>query len=74
MNYGLHIIRNPAGTYSYVGTIPTELATMKPTTRDDVMGGRAFSKDGAVFTWKFPVFNTRQAAIQHAAEHGYHVK
>src|SRR5690554_3277169 len=24
--YGLHLIRNPSGTYSFVGTVPVELA------------------------------------------------
>lgn len=26
LNYGLHIIENPSGTFSFVGSVPAELA------------------------------------------------
>ena len=28
-NFGLHVIQNPAGTYSFVGTIPVALASSR---------------------------------------------
>lgn len=28
-NFGLHVITNPAGTYSFVGTIPVELGAKR---------------------------------------------
>ncbi|MHA1962824.1 MAG: hypothetical protein ACW99U_21755 [Candidatus Thorarchaeota archaeon] len=69
--YKLSIIKNPAGTYSYVGNIPTVLGNEVPATVDDVRGQRWHKNHhGDTMTWKFPVFATEQDAIDHAASRG----
>lgn len=73
-NLGLHVFKNPAGTFSYVGSIPKSLAQLVPASDSDVMGGRAFSDDvGNILTYKFPTFKTREAAINFAETHGFSV-
>ena len=73
-NMGIHVTHNPAGTFSYVGTLPTVLATAKPATRADVMGCRSLlGPDGAQYAWKFPVFDTRQQAIDYAKSKGIEI-
>jgi hypothetical protein len=64
---GLHIILNPAGSYSYVGSIPTVLGKRVKPTSSDIMAGRFFKDGEDVYTVKFPVFSTRQEAVNHAA-------
>lgn len=74
-NLGLHVIHNPAGTYSYVGSLPVTLARIVPATQYDVMGGRAFRGDrGELCAYKFPVFNTEADAIAFAKSHGFDCK
>jgi len=74
-NMGLHVIQFPTGVYGYVGSIPIDLATEKPATRSDVMGGRAHENaQGEIVAWKFPVFETREAAVSFAEEKGYKVE
>lgn len=74
-NLGLHVIKNPAGTFSYVGSIPTDLGRQVPATTAAVMGQRAFrADDGSIVEWKFPVFATREEAVQFAAERGHEVR
>ena len=71
MNLGLHIIKYPTGTYGYVGRCPVELGEPVPATKADVMGGRSYwGKNGELLTIKWPVFATRQEAIDHAASVG----
>ncbi len=71
-NLGLHVIKNPAGTFSFVGSVPAALATLVPASTADVMAGRAFSvPNGAVVAPKFPVFPTAAAAVAFAASHGF---
>ena len=71
---GLHIIKNPAGSFSYVGSIPASLGTETPASPPDVMGGRAFkNKSGELVTLQFPVFQTRGDAILFATLHGEQV-
>lgn len=75
MNYPLSVIKNPAGTYSYVGSIPHALGEPVPATKSDVAGGRAYwgpNKKG-LFVTKFPVFKTRADAVAHASEYGFTV-
>lgn len=70
-NLGLHINKNPAGTYGYVGSVPTVLATVVPADTAAVMGGRAFLDDsGNAMMYKFPLFDSEQAARDYAAERG----
>ena len=67
-NMGLHIIKNPAGTYSYVGSIPLVLAKIVEPTKADIMAGRYFTDPaGNVKGYKFPVFTTEEAARKFAA-------
>lgn len=71
---GLHVIKNPAGTFSYVGSIPRELGEkVKPST-SDIMAGRFYTEGDKQFTTKFPSFTSRQAAVKHAASGGFTVK
>ncbi len=42
-NFGLHIICNPAGTYSFVGTVPVVLNKLVSKTFEDALA--------KVFTW-----------------------
>lgn len=72
------VIKNPAGTYSYVGRIPVVLGNQVPATVADIMGGRAhrYNEDtpGDCYTWKFPNFPTRTEAVEFAAQRGVEVK
>jgi hypothetical protein len=68
MNYGLHINHNPAGNFSFVGTIPvTLMATRKPT-RSDVMGGRVDFATGLAYY--APVYKTVAEAMDAAVAAG----
>ncbi len=68
----LVIIKNPAGTYSFAGRIPTNLGCEAPATKADIMGQRAHYNDrGELVTWKFPVFKTESEAIKYARERGH---
>ena len=71
MRYQLTIIKNPAGTYSFVGSIPTILGKQIPASKAAVMGCRSFYNDeGALVEWKFPCFPTLEEAMQHATNNG----
>ena len=71
-NLGLHVIHNPAGTYSYVGSLPVTLARIVPATRSDVMGGRSFrGENGELLAYKFPVFATAADAVAFAKSNGF---
>jgi len=73
-NLGLHVLKNPAGTYSYVGSIPVELASVVPADRAAVLGQRAFfDEEGNLKMYKFPVFKTRAEAMSFAEEKGFDV-
>ncbi len=39
---GCHIIKCPTGVYTFVGSVPKSLCEIRPATRADIMGGRAF--------------------------------
>jgi hypothetical protein len=72
----LHVIKNPAGTYSYVGQIPADLCYIVPATKSDVMGGRAWidKVNGDLVTYKTPIFKSRENAVRYATDHGYKVE
>ena len=74
MSYGLHVIKNPANTFSFVGSIPQELGKRVKPTINDIMAGRFITDNGNTYAVKFPVFPTRQDAINHATSFGYTVK
>ena len=69
-NMGVHVLKNPAGTYSFVGRIPASLGNKVPANREDIMGGRAFDDSGRAMTYKFPVFKTEHDARKHAKNCG----
>ena len=72
MNLGLHILKNPRGSYGFVGDMPTELGETVPANNSDVMGGRACrDESGEVVTMRFPVFDSWEEAKQHAEDHGH---
>jgi len=74
-NMGLHIMKNPAGTYSFVGSIPLVLAEIVQPTKADIMAGRYFTdQDGNVQGYKFPVFATEAEGREFAASKGQEVK
>lgn len=74
-NLGLHVLKNPAGTYSYVGSIPVELAEVVPADRAATLGQRAFIDDnGKVMMYKFPVFQSLEEAVSFAASKGFVAK
>ena len=62
-----HIIKNPAGTYSYVGHVPTALAEVIPAKYADIIGGRAFrDQDGRAMTHHFRPRESIQQAVDDA--------
>ena len=69
-NLGTHVINNPAGTYSFVGTLPTVLAEMVPADKNAILGCRSFEHNGQSMMWKWPVFETKQQAIDFAESKG----
>jgi len=71
-NLGVHVILNPAGTYSFVGTLPAVLGESVKATVADILAGRAEMNPhtGEAMTLKFPVFPSREAAIIYAENRG----
>ncbi len=69
----INIIKNPAGTYSLVGRIPTDVCELVEASAADVMGGRAFKDGEKVVTWKTPVFKTLEAACSYIQSRGHEV-
>ena len=69
MNFGgmTHIIKNPAGTYSYVGAVPLALMTQHNPTAADIVGGRILPNGKA---WKNKPRATIAAAVKDAQEVG----
>ena len=72
-NMGLHVIKNPAGTFSFVGSIPLELGKRVKPTSSDIMAGRFFMDGETAYAVKFPVFKTKEDAINHAKKSGFTV-
>lgn len=71
-NLGLHIIQFPSGRYGFVGSIPAALGQEVPATTAAVMGCRThYAADGSLVEWKFPVFDTEQAAREFAQARGF---
>lgn len=74
MKMDLHVISCPNG-YCFVGNIPVKLAQIVPATKSDVMGQRAFrDENGNLMTYRFPVFQTQQEAVDFAKSHSYEAK
>lgn len=75
-NLGLHVIQFPSGRFGYVGSIPTILGTEVPATTAAVMGCRSHwnADKTQILEWKFPVFDSREAAVEFAASKGCEVR
>lgn len=74
-NLGLHIIKNPAGSYSYVGSIPAILGMEVPASTAAVMGQRAYRNErGDIVELRFPVFKSKADALEYANAHGCEVR
>ena len=70
---GFHVHKNPAGTFSFVGRIPTDVMDKVPATADDIMAGRSHKdEDGSLIAWKGKTFATEQEAVAHAANKGWY--
>lgn len=70
-NLGLHVLKNPAGTYSYFGSVPVSLASIVPADRAAVLGQRAFfDVHGNLMMYKFPIFQSLEEAVSFAASKG----
>ena len=68
----LHVIDCPSGRWTYVGAVPLALVELRPATRADVMGGRAFKDPSGVTVAPYvPAFETRDAAIEYARSKGF---
>lgn len=74
-NLGLHIIKNPAGTYSYVGSVPAVLGMEIPANTSAVLGCRAYRNErGELVELKFPTFKSEADAREYASAHGCEVR
>jgi len=74
-NLGLHVIKFPSGRFGYVGSIPTVLGTEIPATTAAVLGCRTHrNAAGELVEWKFPVFDSHEAAVAFAVSKGCEVR
>ena len=72
----IHVIKNPAGSYSFVGTLPVALGNVVKADRSAIYGNRTLDErapNGDIQMIKFPVFHSRAAAILHADSRGFEV-
>lgn len=73
-NLGVHLQKYPTGKYGYCGSLPYGLGNEAKPSREDIMAGRfTTNPDGETVTIKFPVFDTVQAAINHAENRGFDI-
>lgn len=70
-NLGTHVLLCPSGRYTFVGSVPVELCDIRPATKSDVMGGRAYEDEsGATVCARPRVFDTESAAREAAIAAG----
>lgn len=73
MSYSLHVIENPNGTYSFVGSVPNKLAYVtkagNTVTDDEVISQMRLPT--SYRTIKSRVFQSQDEAWQEAARLGY---
>ena len=68
----LHVIDCPNGRWTYVGAVPAALVELKPATKADVMGGRAFKDpQGVTVAAHVLSFATCDEALHYARERGF---
>ena len=78
MSYGLHVIQNPTGSYSFVGSVPQHLAYRmadgSPMPRQIAEGvarcGPGLFRSRGVVSVTYP---TAEAAVEEAESLGFHV-
>lgn len=69
--FPLVIVKNPVGTYGFVGSIPLELCEKISATKGGMLGGNVWKeKDGKYYEWKIPSFTTKQQAIDFCKSKG----
>lgn len=66
--FGLHLIKNPSGTYSFTGTVPTDLMFEDGATKEQIENAKQF---GERFGPKKRTFKTAEEATTLAKEKGY---
>lgn len=70
----LCVIKNPVGTFMFVGSIPADLGKEVPASTAAVLGCRAFKNEaGELVEIKFPTFPTEAEAVAFAEAKGYEV-
>lgn len=69
--FGLHLIKNPGGTYSFVGTVPADLMFEEGATQEQINNAKQF---GERFGPKKRIFKTSEEALAVAKEKGYKVE
>lgn len=69
-SFGLHLIKNPGGTYSFVGTVPADLMFEEGATQEQINNAKQF---GERFGPKKRIFKTSAEALTVAKEKGYKV-
>lgn len=69
--FGLHLIKNPGGTYRFVGTVPTDLMFEEGATQEQINNAKQF---GERFGPKKRIFKTAEEALTVAKEKGYKVE
>ncbi len=68
--FGVHIIKNPAGTFSFVGTVPNDCGGCYPTFQDAFDAFIDFFKEQDVSWQKENVGNLRNDAFKAVIEYG----
>lgn len=72
---GLHVIKFPSGRWGFVGSIPAALGEEVPASRSAILGCRTHTgHDGRPMEWKFPSFDTEEAAVSFAASRGHEAR
>ena len=71
---GCHIIPTPNGGFTFVGSVPKSLCEIRPATRADIMGGRAFhGYKGDMLCAHAMSFVSAHAALTFANEKGIEI-
>ena len=69
-----HLLKNPAGTWSFVGRIPVELCDDRDATLSDIQGQRWHKRaDGTTGCYRSKIFQSQQDARDFARSVGVDV-
>jgi len=67
MKYQTTLAKNPAGTYSFVGSVPASLFKSVEPTKSDIMAGRFYKdENGVTKSPRVMIFETLQEAKDYA--------